>query len=74
MPRSKQSNKDGVCQLSFTFGFFPKDDAQETEGNSPPASIQSISVQSQLSPGRVNLMESRMREIRTYGSGREVSR
>jgi hypothetical protein len=28
----------------------------------------------QLSPGRVDLMESRMREIRTYGSGREVSR
>src|SRR2546425_7378445 len=30
--------KDGVGQLTFTFGFVPKDDAQETQDNGPAAS------------------------------------
>jgi hypothetical protein len=57
----------------------PIDEMQETEGNTSPASIQHGSIRSfidlstQLSLGRAGLMESHVREIRTYGSGRVES-
>ena len=39
-PQSKRTVKNGVGQLTLTFGF-PKDDAQETQDNGPSASIES---------------------------------
>ena len=71
----------GVVQLALTFGIPPRDDASVGEAqtsatalsnqNRPVASTASSVVRITNPPRQAFPVESRMREIRTYGSGRE---
>jgi len=44
MATSKKMVKNGVGQLTLTFGFGPKDDAQETQDNGPSPSVEHATV------------------------------
>jgi len=68
MPTNKRTVKNGVGQLTLTFGLDPKDDAQETQDNGPSVSIEPAGVMSNPSGSGADMASSSPGRKRKWNS------